>query len=191
VAGEGAPPPLSAFQLPRGRHGIPPEQVVESQRWRLLGAASEVLVERGYARTRVADIAARAGVSRGTFYELFDDLPNCLLAAYEMAAECVCDLAASACVGEGDWDAHLRTALEEILRFLAEEPALANLLGAEVAIGVPAIAAARQRFLARLAQMGASRYALEGAIELVSTRVAAGETDSLPELAPQLAELMG
>ncbi len=191
MAGEGVPPPLSAFRLPRGRHGIPPEQVVDSQRWRLLGAASEVLVERGYARTRVADIAARAGVSRGTFYELFEGLPACLLAAYEMAADCVCDLAASACGGEGDWEAGLRTALEEILRFLAEEPALANLLGAEVAAGVPAIAAARERFIARLTQTGASKYALEGAIELVSGRVAAGEAEGLPELAPQLAELMG
>jgi AcrR family transcriptional regulator len=164
--------------------------VVESQRWRLLGAASEVLVERGYARTRVADIATRAGVSRGTFYELYEGLPACLLAAYEMAADCVCDLAASACGGEGDWEARLRTALEEILRFLAEEPALANLLGAEVAVGVPAIASARERFVASLAQAGASKHALEGAIELVSGRVAAGETDSLPELAPQLAQLI-
>jgi AcrR family transcriptional regulator len=164
--------------------------VVESQRWRLLGAAAEALAERGYARTRVADIAARAGVSRGTFYELFEDLPACLLAAYEMAADCVCDLAGSACGGEDDWEVHLRTALEEILRFLAEEPALANLLGAEVAAGVPAIASARECFIAKLAQTGASRYALEGAIELISGRVAAGETDSLLELAPQLAQLI-
>ena len=190
MVGEGVPPPLSAFQLPRGRHGIPPEQVVESQRWRLLGAASEVLVERGYARTRVADIAARAGVSRGTFYELFEGLPACLLAAYEMAADCVCDLAASACAGEGDWEACLRTALEEILQFLAEEPALAHLLGAEVAAGVPAIAAARERFVARLAEMGAGRHPLEGAIELVYARVAAGEAEHLPQLAPQLAQLI-
>jgi AcrR family transcriptional regulator len=164
--------------------------VVESQRWRLLGAAAEVLVERGYARIRVADIAARAGVSRGTFYELFDDLPDCLLAAYEMAAECVCDLAASACGVEGDWEARLSRALEEILRFLAGEPALAHLLGTEVVAGVPAVAAARERLVGRLVETRAGRRPLEGAIELVSGRVAAGEADRLPELAPQLAELI-
>jgi AcrR family transcriptional regulator len=184
------PPPLSAFRLPRGRHGLPPEQVAESQRWRLLGAAAEVLVERGYARTRVADIAAQAGVSRGTLYEHFDDLPACLLAAYEMAAECVYDLAASACDAEREWGACLKTALEEVMGFLAEEPALAHLFGAEVAAGVPAIAAARERLIARLAAMGVERRSLEGAIALVSVRVSVGETARLPELAPQLAKLI-
>ncbi len=183
-------PPLSAFQLPRGRHGIPPEQVAESQRWRLLGAAAEMLAERGYARTRVADIAAKAGVSRGTLYEHFDDLPACLLAAYEMAADCVWDLAASACDVEREWGACLRTALEEIMGFLAEEPALAHLFSAEVAVGVPAIAAARERLIARLVETEAERRSLEGAFALVSLRVSARETARLPELAPQLARLI-
>lgn len=162
----------------------------ESQRWRLLGAAAEVLVERGYARTRVADIAARAAVSRGTFYEQFEDLPGCLLAAHEMVAECICDLADSACAGEEPWEVRKRTALGEVLRFLAEEPALAHLLSAEVAVGVPAIASARGRLIERLAEMGGQRRSLEGALALVSERVSAGDTANLPQLAPQLAELI-
>ena len=163
---------------------------MESQRWRLLGGAAEVLAERGYAGIRIADIAARAGVSRGTFYEQFEDLAACLLASYEMAADCVCDLAGSACGGEGEWEARLRTALEEILCFFAEEPALAHLLGAELAAGVPAIAAARERLIFRLAGMGAERLSVEGALSIVSERVAAGDAACLPELAPQLAELI-
>jgi AcrR family transcriptional regulator len=175
--------------LPRGRHGLPPEQVAESQRWRLLGAAAEVVAERGYARTRVADIAARAGVSRGTFYEQFDDLSACLLAAYEMVADCIYDLARSACGGEGEREERRQAALEQVLRFLAEEPALAHLLSVEVAAGVPAIAAARERLVARLMEGGAAeRWRLEGAFALVSQQVTAGEAGRLPELAPQLAE---
>jgi AcrR family transcriptional regulator len=189
LAGEGDGSPLSAFRLPRGRHGIPRQQVEESQRWRLLGAVAEVLAERRYARATVADIAAVAGVSRGTFYEHFDDLPTCLLAAYEMAAECVCDLAGSACTAGGEWEERLRSALDEILGFLAEEPALAHLLGAEAPAGVPAIAAARERLIARLVEMGVERRPLEGAFALVSERVAAGEAALLPDLAPQLVEL--
>jgi len=188
--GEGSNPPLGAFRLPRGRHGIPPEQVAESQRWRLLGAVAEVLAERGYARVRVSDVAARAGVSRGTFYEFFEDLPACLLAAYEMVAECVCDLGASACGAEGEWEGRLRVALEEILRFLAEEPALAQLLSAEVTAGVPAVAAARERLLDRLTETGAERHSLEGAFALALARIASGEAVDLPGLAPQLAELI-
>jgi AcrR family transcriptional regulator len=183
-------PPLSAFQLPRGRHGIPPEQVAESQRWRLLGAAAEVLAERGYARTKTSDIAAKAGVSRGTYYKHFENLPDCLLAAYEMAADCVYDLAGTALGGQGEWGARLRTALGEVLTFLAEEPALAHLLGPEVAAGVPAIAAARERLVGRLVGVGVERRPLEGALALVSEQVAAGETNRLPELAPQLTELI-
>ncbi|HET9163154.1 MAG TPA: helix-turn-helix domain-containing protein [Solirubrobacterales bacterium] len=181
---------LSDHKLPRGRHGIPREQVAESQRWRLLGAAAEVLAERGYVRARVEDIATRAGVSRGTLYEQFDSLGACLLAAYEMAADCVCDLAVGACAGEGSWEERLRTALDEILLFLAEEPALAHLLGAEAALSVPAIGAARERLLDRLAAMGAERYSLEGAAAFASERVAVGEADRLPALAGQLAELI-
>jgi AcrR family transcriptional regulator len=169
---------------------MPPEQVAESQRWRLLGAAAEVLAERGYGRTRVADIAACAGVSRGTLYEQFEDLPACLLAAYEMAADCVCDLAFSACDEEGGWEGCLRTALEEIMEFLAEESALAHLLGAEVAAGVPAIASARLDLVDRLMELGMERHSLEGALTLVSEWVTAGKTARLPELAPQLADLI-
>jgi AcrR family transcriptional regulator len=183
-------PPLSAFQLPRGRHGIPPEQVAESQRWRLLGAAAEVLAERGYARTKASDIAAQAGVSRGTFYKHFDNLHACLLAAYEMTADCICDLADAAREGEGEREARLRTALGEVLSFLAGEPALAHLLSPELAAGVPEIAAARERLVGRLVKIGLERRPLEGALALVSERVAAGETSSLPELAPQLADLL-
>jgi len=155
-----------------------------------LGAAAEVLVERGYARTKASDIAARAGVSRSTFYEFFKDLSSCLLAAYEMAAECVCDLADSACGREGEWEARLRAALDEILRFLADEPALAHLLGPEVAAGVPAIVAARERLIEKLARSGADRHSIDGAFALVSERIAVGQAVRLPELAAQLVELI-
>lgn len=178
---EGPSQSLSSHRLPPGRHGIPPEQVVESQRWRLLGAAAEVLAERGYAGIRGADVCARAGVSRATLYEHFEGLQDLLLAAYEMTAECIVDLASPACEV---------TTLAEILEFLAEEPALAHLLGPEVAAGVPAIAAARERLIERLADMGAERHCVEGALALVSERVAAGDAARLPELAPQLAELI-
>jgi hypothetical protein len=47
---------FAAYRLPSGRHHIPPELVAENQRWRLLGAAAEVLAERGYAHTKTADI---------------------------------------------------------------------------------------------------------------------------------------
>ena len=200
---------FAAYRLPSGRHRIPPELVAENQRWRLLGAAAEVLAERGYARITTADIASCAGVSRSTFYAHFDDLDACLLAAYEQAADCLCDLVAGACeVGGGEeWQARLRAALDESLVFLASEPALANLLGAAAPAGDPAIAAARGRFLNRLAwrlrggrklrPQGApplppdtERRLLAAALGLIGDRVAAGGAARLPELAPELVDLL-
>lgn len=59
-------------RLPRGRHGLPREAVAESQRGRIQAAMIDVVAARGYADTRVVDVIGAAGVSRKTFYELFD-----------------------------------------------------------------------------------------------------------------------
>ena len=42
----------------------------------LLAAALELFVERGYAATRLEDVATRAGVSKGTLYLYFDSKEN-------------------------------------------------------------------------------------------------------------------
>ncbi len=201
--------PFAAYRLPHGRHGIPPEQVAENQRWRLLGAAAEVLAERGYAHTSSADIARRAAVSSSTFYKHFDDFSACLLAAYEMAADCVCYLVSGACERRRaqEWPTRLRAAIEEVLAFFASEPSLANLLGAAAPAGDAAIAAARDRFVNHLALSLRSARKLRGeavpemlpdterrliaaALFLLSDRVAAGQLDRLSDLAPQLAQLL-
>jgi AcrR family transcriptional regulator len=181
---------LAAYRLPPGKHGIPPEHVIENQRWRLLGAAAEVMAERGWARIRVADVCGRAGVSRETFYEHFEDLGDCLLAAYEMAADCVLDLASAACEGNGEPAERLRSALGDVLEFLAEEPALAHLLGPG-GMGAPAIATARERLIGELACTDIERRGVEGAFVLVSEQVLKGAAARLPELTDQLAGLIG
>ena len=60
-------------RLPRGRHGLSREEVAAQQRTRILAATVDVVAELGYPETRVVDVIKRAGVSRKTFYELFDD----------------------------------------------------------------------------------------------------------------------
>src|SRR2546430_4460155 len=75
--------------LPRGPHGLSREEVELSQRARLLQAATEAVAEQGYVNTTVADILARAGVSRATFYQLFSDKEDCFNAAYRESAELV------------------------------------------------------------------------------------------------------
>src|SRR3954454_14835880 len=72
-------------QLPRGRHRLSRDEVVASQRGRMLTAMAEAVAQKGYARTTVADVLSRARVSRETFYEQFADKEDCFLAAYGFA----------------------------------------------------------------------------------------------------------
>ena len=59
--------------------------VADIQRARMVAAMVEVVRERGVARVAVAHVVARSGVSRRTFYELFEDRDECLMAAFELA----------------------------------------------------------------------------------------------------------
>jgi AcrR family transcriptional regulator len=73
-------------KLPGGKHGLTPEQVVASQRGRLMDALVGAAGELGYAETNVAEILSRASVSRKTFYELFATKDECLYAVFDEAA---------------------------------------------------------------------------------------------------------
>ena len=66
-------------RLPSGRHGLPRAYVVRSQRERLLEAMVRVAAAKGYEATTVTDVIEVAGVSRATFYEMFDDKAACFL----------------------------------------------------------------------------------------------------------------
>lgn len=55
------------------------------QRLRLLNAALAVVDELGSENASVLSITARAGVSRRTFYELFENRDECLLAVLDGA----------------------------------------------------------------------------------------------------------
>jgi len=53
------------------------------KRLRLVTAATAVFAEKGYASTRVAEIAERAGVGKGTVYEYFSSKEELLFAVFE------------------------------------------------------------------------------------------------------------
>src|SRR5690349_14435014 len=64
-----------------------PDEVAASQRERMLRAMSVACAEKGYKATTVSDVVAGARVSRKTFYEQFDGLEACFLAAYQACLE--------------------------------------------------------------------------------------------------------
>ena len=69
--------------LPRGRHNLPPDQVSNAQRERLLVAVTELLADRGYRGFGAGDVASRAGVSLAAFYAQFENKDACVFAGYD------------------------------------------------------------------------------------------------------------
>jgi AcrR family transcriptional regulator len=95
--------------------------MAEFQRARVLRATLETVSERGYYGTPVAAILARAGVSRKTFYELFDSREDCLSAVLEESVARVAHAVAPAYEAEGRWSERLRAILAALLAFLESE----------------------------------------------------------------------
>ncbi|GAA2141812.1 TetR/AcrR family transcriptional regulator [Actinomadura napierensis] len=77
----------SPRRLPRGRSALSPEEVERIQRSRLCAAMAEVMAEKGYVATSVADVLQRSGVSRQSFYQVFDGKLDCFMAAFDVARD--------------------------------------------------------------------------------------------------------
>jgi AcrR family transcriptional regulator len=137
----------------RARSGrvSPRVQVSEMQRARLLGAAVASIEELGWSGASVAHITARARVSRRTFYDLFENREDCLLAVLRDTAAQVERELGTAGLGGLVWRERVRTGLWVILCFFDREPVLARVCVAQALQGGPRVLAAREEILARLA----------------------------------------
>jgi AcrR family transcriptional regulator len=96
--------------------------ISEFQRSRLLKAALGVACDEGYAELTATAVIARAGVSRKTFYDLFDNREECLLAVLEDALARIAAEVAPAYEAPGSWSQRLRAALVALLELLEREP---------------------------------------------------------------------
>jgi AcrR family transcriptional regulator len=130
MASEDHQPPAPAH-LHLGRGGLSREEVNDIQRARILSAMVEVASELGYAGAAVAPVVARAGVSRRTFYELFEDREDCFLAAFEWGAQQAREALAETYRLERPWRVCVRHTLAALLGFLDAEPRLARVLAVE------------------------------------------------------------
>jgi AcrR family transcriptional regulator len=186
----------TAQQLPRGRHGLSRDEVVASQRGRMLEACFRVVASKGYTRFTVADIIASAGVSRETFYEHFADKEDCFLAAYDLSVDAV--LAAMGSADPGDRDDPLDR-YEEMMRgylgLMASEGGYARVFLVDVYAAGPRALKRRREVIDRFtevvadlvdARTAADRFACEALVaavsSLVTVRVAAGDLDEIPKL---------
>jgi AcrR family transcriptional regulator len=145
------PPSFRDYRLPRGNHGLSRAQVAENQRWRLIGAAAQVLAEERLGGTSSRRIARRAGVSSHTFYEHFGGVDEVLAAAFSNAAQVLKEVVGGVCCDLGSLGPEASVkALKAALGLGAAEPGLVALMRVEVAVAIPAIATERMRLTGRL-----------------------------------------
>jgi AcrR family transcriptional regulator len=125
--------------------------VSEMQRRRLLAAMLEVLGLEGLDGVTVGKVCRHAGVSRRTFYDLFEDRQACFLAAFESALDRLAEQVDAAWRSDGHWHERVRRGLEVLLERFDEEPALARVCLVEALKGGPLVLERRRAVLAALA----------------------------------------
>ena len=182
-------------------------QVADIQRARILAAMVRVVSRYGVANVTVAHIVARSGVSRRTFYELFDDREDCFLAAFDQAIGHFAQSVVPAFEQESSWRAGIRAALIALLDCLESDRDTARLMIVESLAAGPSALASRGRVLARIvslveqgceqAKRGesalpplAAEGIVGGALSVLHTRLLQPEYGSLLELAGPLTSMI-
>jgi AcrR family transcriptional regulator len=128
------------------------QRISEFQRARLLNAALELASAGGCEAATVTAVVSSAGVSRKTFYDLFMDRDDCLLALLNESFSKLADVVGPAWEAEGAWSGRLRAALIAALAFLDSERAAGGLVIAFLAGRGPRSPQLRTAVLERLQQ---------------------------------------
>jgi AcrR family transcriptional regulator len=179
--------------------------VARNQRQRILTAVAEATAARGYARMSVEDVVRRAGVSRRTFYELFPNKDAVFLEAYDQVANLLLAGVRAAYEGESGFASRLTAGFRAFLELLEASPAFARMCIVEVMAAGPEAVAKRTAVMGEFAKLIEENAASEldshgsvprmhaqtivaGAYEAVYRMIAAGETDKLSTLLPDLVE---
>lgn len=93
----------------------------------MITAMVDVVSERGRPDATVAHVVARSGVSRRTFYEIFDDFEDCFLAALDQSLARASQYVLDAYDLNDKWRVRVRAALVGLLEFLEDQPAMGRL----------------------------------------------------------------
>lgn len=188
--------------MPAGRHGLPHDLIVANQRERILGGVAFCCQRTGYREMSVEQITRRAGVSRRTFYALFENKEDAFLAACdETVARLLADVA-KANENAADFGATAVGGLEVLFDMAVDEPALTRMVLVEVMAAGTEAARRRNVVVDNFAAL-VNHYAREhlpnppplltaeivvGAVyETMFRRVVSGTADELHELLPDVA----
>ncbi len=188
--------PLRAIK--RGPSRLPPDVVAATQRDRLYDGLVHTVAQKGYAAATVGDICHAAGVTRPTFYALFEGKEDAFLATYRHGTRVVWDVMTAAFREPDDWRTGVRNGIGVLLSILSSVPSFAAMAIVEVE-SVGAIARTeRDLMLQRFHQFFADAphrtelpdeligSVIGGIYATIYRHVANGKTESLQELLPTL-----
>lgn len=173
-----------------------------SQRERIMRAAAQVAVQRGYAALSIPAISAAAGVSNQTFYEHFGSKQEAFLAAFDALAQRTFEATAAAF---GAWEGWLEAGaagVAALFECFVDQPLFRTLAFFELpAAGAEALDRAeamldvftmflRPERLPPGVQKRPSETVVEalagGLWAIVQAEIVAGRVESLPQLAPEI-----
>jgi AcrR family transcriptional regulator len=186
-------------QLPRRAHDLSRREVIESQRWRIIEAVTEVTAKLGYVDASVADVIGVAGISRKTFYEQFKDKEDCFLTAYDVLSERLVRALVKVGAEMPTGPRKRRAQLDRFLAVLEREPAVARVFMIDVLGAGRRAFEQRQRLnalcadviLGNTARDPVRRSAIIGGINnAVVDALLDGRGKQLSELAAPLAEFV-
>ncbi|HVS99802.1 MAG TPA: TetR/AcrR family transcriptional regulator [Solirubrobacterales bacterium] len=134
--------------------GISPQRRVAERRERLLDAALEVFVARGFANSRVRDVCREAGLTERYLYESFADKEALLIALTErIVADLVVAVGPAIELVATEPETAIDAASRAVVHSLTGDPRRARILLVEIVGVSPAIEAFRRTLIARLANV--------------------------------------
>jgi AcrR family transcriptional regulator len=115
-------------RLPSGRHDLPREVVVKSQRERIVDATADIVAEKGLAGLTIPEIASRANISHETFYEMYPTKLDAFVGAQKVGMHQAVGIGVEAFeAAMPDWPRAIAAGLRALIAYLVSEPAHAHL----------------------------------------------------------------
>jgi AcrR family transcriptional regulator len=164
----------------------------------------EVVAKRGYGGTTVEHIVKRAGLSRATFYESFENREDCLLAGFDAAREDLERRILAAIDAETRWPDQVRAGIEALLGSVAAEPVVARTCLVEATTAGPKGLQRYEEALQRAAVLFRAGRSLStedeelpqtledsivgGIVWMIHQRLLRGEAEKVPALLPTMVE---
>jgi AcrR family transcriptional regulator len=209
VTGRTEPARVAEPARERRTHDDAPRRSLDVEREALVNALPRVVAQHGWARTTPARVAHEAGIAPHELYDHYRSLEHLFVAVYDRMMERVTRTAIRAVasstltLGRDAWQDQLDAIMTGVLAFFSLEPALARTCLVDVLDAGPAARARRDDALARFASYVeglrlthgepmpalAAEMIVLGTLDLIYTRVARGQAETLLDLVPELRQL--